>query len=136
MPQDELPALSEAQLEIMNVIWERGEATLGQVYSALANHRDVASNTIQTLMSRLVEKGWLRYRVEGKTHHYSATRPREATQRTMVNRMVDTVFGGSTEGLVLALLEARGIRGDEAARIRALIEQAESVDGSEEDRRS
>lgn len=135
MTQEELPSLSEAQLEIMNVIWERGEATLGQVYSALAANRDVASNTVQTLMSRLVEKGWLRYRVEGKTHHYSATRPRESTQRTMVNRMVDTVFGGSTEGLVLALLEARGISGDEAARIRALIERAETTGGQSEEER-
>lgn len=120
-----LPALSEAQVEIMNVVWERGEATLGDIWRELAAHRVVARNTVQTLLTRLVDKGWLQYRAEGKVFHYRAGQPREATLRHMAQRFVETAFRGSAEGLVLALLEGQPLAEGEAERIRALIERAE-----------
>jgi predicted transcriptional regulator len=132
-PED-LPPLSEAQLEIMDVVWDRGEATLGDVWSLLSSRRPVARNTVQTLITRLVEKGWLRYRAEGKVFHYSATRPRAATLRGLVRRLVDTAFRGSSEGLVMALLDDKPLEEGEAARIRALIEQAEKQAGEGEGR--
>jgi BlaI family transcriptional regulator, penicillinase repressor len=134
MGRKEPPALSEAQIEIMNVVWQQGEVTLGQVYAELSAGRDVARNTVQTLLTRLVEKGWLRYRAEGKVHHYRAARPKEATLRGMVHRMVETAFGGSTEGLVMALLDGQKLSKEEAARIRDLIAQAEQADNAEEQR--
>lgn len=121
----ELPALSENQLEIMDVVWDRGEATLGDVWGELSQDRPVAKNTIQTLLSRLVDKGWLTTRSEGKTFHYSATRMRESTLANVVQKLVDTAFKGSTEGLVMALLDGREISKVEADRIRELIERAE-----------
>lgn len=121
----ELPALSENQLEIMDVVWDRGEATLGDVWGELSQDRLVAKNTIQTLLSRLVDKGWLTTRSEGKTFHYSATRMRESTLANVVQKLVETAFKGSTEGLVMALLDGREISKVEADRIRELIERAE-----------
>lgn len=121
----ELPALSENQLEIMDVVWDRGEATLGDIWGELSQDRPVAKNTIQTLLSRLVDKGWLTTRSEGKTFHYSATRLRESTLANVVQKLVDTAFKGSTEGLVMALLDGREISKVEADRIRELIERAE-----------
>ncbi|MDQ2800344.1 MAG: BlaI/MecI/CopY family transcriptional regulator [Armatimonadota bacterium] len=120
-----LPPLSEVQMEIMNAVWDGGEATLGEIWKMLSARRTVARNTIQTLLTRLVEKGWLGYRVTGKTFHYRATRPRETTLRDMAERFVAGTFRGSTEGLVLTLLESQLLSQDEAARIRAMIEQAE-----------
>lgn len=117
--------LSEAQLEIMNVVWARGEATVGEVWKALAGRRKVARNTVQTLMVRLEEKGWLLCRDEGHAFRYLAARPREATLGAMVRKLVDTAFEGSAEGLVLALLDGRGVSKDEAGRIRAMIDRAE-----------
>jgi predicted transcriptional regulator len=119
------PPLSQAQLEILEVIWERGEATLGEVWKALSRRRTVARNTIQTLLTRLVEKGWLHARMEGKTFHYSAVHPREPTLRGLARRLVDTVFQGSTEGMIMALLDDQEISAEEAGRIRAIIERAE-----------
>ncbi len=119
------PPLSEGQLEIMNVVWERGEATVAEVWSALAAQRRVARNTVQTTMTRLEEKGWLRHRAEGQTFHYRAAVPQQATLGQVVRRLVDTAFAGSAEGLVLALLQSRGISQEEAQRIQALIERAE-----------
>lgn len=121
----ELPALSENQLEIMDSVWQRKEATLGDVWGDLSAARPVAKNTIQTLLTRLVEKGWLKTRTEGKTFHYSATRLRETTLSNVVQKLVDTAFKGSTEGLMMALLEGRELTKEEADRIRELIERAE-----------
>ena len=119
------PPLSEAQLEIMNVVWERGEVTVADVWKALAARRKLARNTVQTMIVRLEEKGWLRHRVEGPGFVYSAVFPREATMKRAVRQLVDTAFSGSVEGLVMALLEGRGLSKDEADRIRAMIRQAE-----------
>lgn len=120
-----LAPLSEAQTEIMNVIWEQGEATLAQVCAALATRRELARNTVQTQLARLVEKGWLLYRAEGNAFFYRATVVREDAQSRVVQRVVDAVFGGSAEGLVMRLLDGRKLSKDEADRIRALIEKAE-----------
>lgn len=124
----ELPALSDNQLEIMDVIWRRQEATLGDIWGELSQTRPVAKNTIQTLLTRLVDKGWLTYRAEGKTFHYAATCPRESTLSNVVKRLVETAFKGSTEGLMMALFEGRELTKEEADRIRELIEKAERGD--------
>ncbi|MBV9850032.1 MAG: BlaI/MecI/CopY family transcriptional regulator [Armatimonadetes bacterium] len=121
----ELAPLSEVQMEIMNAVWDGGEVTLGDIWRALPPRRRVARNTVQTLLTRLVDKGWLRTRAEGKIFHYRAAYPREATLRQMARRFVETAFRGSTEGLVLALLEDQPLAQDEAERIRAMIEKAE-----------
>ena len=119
------PALSETQLEIMNVVWDRGETTVAEVWNVLSASRSVARNTVQTLMTRLEEKGWLRHRAEGQTFHYRAAHARRATVGRLVQRLVDTAFAGSLSGLMLALLEGRDIPPEEAERIRVLINQAE-----------
>jgi predicted transcriptional regulator len=124
--EEPLPPLSEAQTEIMNVVWERGEVTLAEVCDALSARRDLARNTIQTQLTRLVEKGWLLHRPSsGKAFRYRATVPREAARSRVVERLVDAVFGGSAEGLMMTLLDGRKLSKEEADRIRALIERAE-----------
>ena len=119
-----LPALSEAQLEIMQVVWDGGEVTVTDVWTVLAGRRQVARNTVLTLMDRLEKKGWLTRRSDGQTHYYTAAAPRTATLNQVVHRLVDAAFAGSAEALVLALLEGRGVSADEAKRIRKLIDKA------------
>jgi predicted transcriptional regulator len=121
---EERPALSEAQLEIMQVVWDAGEVTVTDVWNVLAQRRPVARNTVLTLMERLQKKGWLKRRVEGQTHHYSAAVARAATLGQVVHRLVDAAFAGSADALFLALLEGRGVSDEEARRIRQLIDQA------------
>lgn len=120
-----LPALSEAQTEIMNVVWEHGEVTLTQVYTILTAQRELARNTVQTQLTRLVEKGWLLHRAVGKAFYYRATVEREDARSRVLNRLLTAVFEGSTEGLVMTLLDGRKLSKAEADRIRALIERAE-----------
>jgi BlaI family transcriptional regulator, penicillinase repressor len=120
----DFPQLSETQLEIMNLIWTAGEATVGEVWKALARRRKVARNTVLTLMERLEKKGWLLRRVEGHVFRYSAAVGREATLGKIVGRLVETAFDGSAEGLVMALLDERGVTSAEAERIRGMIDKA------------
>ena len=72
-----------------------------------------------------MEKGWLLHRVEGKAFYYRATVRREEARSRVVKRLVDAVFEGSAEGLVMTLLDGRKLSREEADRIRALIERAE-----------
>lgn len=123
-PSRRLPALSDAQMEIMHVVWRHGEVTVGDVWDALAQQRTVARNTVQTMMTRLAEKGWLKQHKQGRAFLYRAAVPREATLRGLVRRLVETAFRGSAEGLVLAMLEGRGVSSEEADRIRKLIDDA------------
>lgn len=120
----DLPALSEGQLEIMQVVWEKGEVTVREVWEMLAARRDVARNTVLTLMDRLEKKGWLARRADGQTHRYVAAVSRHSTLGDVVHRLVETAFAGSADSLMLSLLEGRGVSEDEAARIRAMIDKA------------
>jgi predicted transcriptional regulator len=120
-----VPPLSDAQIEIMNVVWDRGEVTVADVWKVLAARRKVARNTVLTMITRLEEKGWLCRDDAGHAFRYRAARPRDATLRSLVRRLVDTAFGGSAEGMVMALLQGRGVSKEEAERIRAMIERAE-----------
>lgn len=125
MAKTEAP-LTEAQREIMEVFWERGEATVSEVRDALAARRSLARNTVQTMLVRLEEKGWLEHRDAGRTFIYSARRPRRASLGAKVARLVDRWFAGSAEDLVAAVLEYRGLSSAEANRIREKIAAAEA----------
>ena len=132
MPKRELPPLSETQLEIMNVVWDRGKATVRDVWSVLSTRRSVSRNTVCTMVTRLEEKGWLRHRAIGGTYLYSAAHPREKVLPRLVHRLVDAAFEGSAEGLVLALLEGGRLSAEEVERIRAMLEKAEIEMGEAE----
>jgi BlaI family penicillinase repressor len=122
--QIELPDLSPAQREIMEIVWERGEVTAQEVRCVLSHTREVARNTVRTLLERMEGKGWLKHRAEGRTFLYTPARPRHDTIGQKVREVVETVCGGSPEKLVTALLDYRGLRPDELKRIRQLLDQA------------
>ncbi|MCW5943924.1 MAG: BlaI/MecI/CopY family transcriptional regulator [Fimbriimonadaceae bacterium] len=122
----EIPPLSDAQLEIMGLLWDRGEGTLGELWSDLNSHRTVARNTVQTLLTRMVEKGWVTTRPESRGFVYLPARPRAAGMRTVLRRLIDTAFRGSAEGLVLSLLDGDTLDEAELARVRNLLSDRRS----------
>ena len=127
--QPDLPDLSPAQREIMEVVWERGEVTAKEVLHVLLRTRTVARNTVRTLLERMEDKGWLKHRAEGRTFLYTAARPRHDTVGQKIREIVETVCGGSPEALVTALLDYRGLRPDELQRIRQLLDEAHARKG-------
>jgi len=129
MPKSKrLPALSDSQLEIMQVVWEGHEVTVSQVWKALSERRQVARNTVLTLMERLAKKGWLNRRADGHLHHYSPAVSRERTLGDLVRGLLDRAFAGSAEDLMLALVDARGLTEEEARRIREIIRDAQKAE--------
>src|SRR5262245_58658540 len=108
----------------MNVVWNRGETTVGEVWAELSQKRPIVRNTVQTMIVRLEEKGWLIHRAEGNTIYYRATQPGQTVRKRMLRGLLDTAFHGSTEGLLLAILEDQKLSEEEAARVRKLIDQA------------
>ena len=117
--------LTPAQLQIMNLFWEHGELGVAQVWKMLSEQRPVARNTVQTMLSRLAERGWLRAQAKGSAYVYRPARRRGPTLSGMVGALLDGAFAGSASRLVMTLLEHRSISPEEAQRLRELIDQAE-----------
>ena len=116
--------LAEKQREIMNVVWDLGQASVFEVRDELSKHRKVARNTVRTMMERLEEKGWLTHRVIGRTYFYSALIPRDVSIGERIVDIVDKVCDGSPESLMTALLDYRGLSAEEIERIQKLLANA------------
>jgi len=122
---DHPPPLSPVQLEIMNVVWTKGQVTVSEVWKEFLAGRQISRGSVQTMIIRLEEKGWLSHREVGQAFLYKAVYPREATQQRLVLDLADGVFGGSTEGLIWSLLQSRGVSKAEAERLHDMIDEAE-----------
>lgn len=122
--RDKIPPLSEAQREIMNIVWDNGEVGVAEVWRILAERRPVARNTVLTLITRLVDKGWLQPRRIANAFRYTAARPKEKSRAEDIRRLINTVFDGSAEGLVMSLLEGGSLSPEESQRIQAMILKA------------
>ncbi len=126
MGNRQLTKLTAGQLEIMELFWERGELGVAEVWNVLQARRGVARNTVQTTLSRLAEKGWLKARAEGNAFYYQAARAKKSVISDIVGNVLKTAFAGSTSGMVMALLEGRKISPREAKQIREMIDKAET----------
>jgi BlaI family transcriptional regulator, penicillinase repressor len=128
MEESSSQELSPAQAEIMEIVWAcaSGEVTAAGVREELAKTRDLARNTVRTLLERMEEKGWLTHREEGRTFYYAAARPRTESIGQHVREMVDTLCGGSPELLVAALIDYRGLKAGELKRIRQMLDDAKA----------
>ena len=131
MKKRESAPISEAQREIMNIVWDQGEVGVADVWRILSTRRPVARNTVLTLITRLVDRGWLEPRRVGNAFRYTAARPREQSRAEEIRRLVDMVFEGSAEGLVMSLLEGGGLKPEESDRIRSMILKASRKSGRE-----
>ncbi len=84
--REELAPLSEAQREIMEIVWDCGEVSVAAVWRVLRQRRPLARNTVLTVITRLVEKGWLSARSEGNAFRYRVTCPALPGYRTCFTR--------------------------------------------------
>jgi predicted transcriptional regulator len=116
---------SSLQLEIMRIVWERREVTVGEVLELLSARRAIARNTVQTTLVRLEEKGWLKHRQVANAFRYSAAIERQTSLGGILRDLLDDAFEGSVEGLVMTLLNERSLSAAEADRIRKMIDHSE-----------
>ena len=123
MARKKSPNLTEAELRLMDVIWDKGEATVSEVAEALPRDLGLAYNTVLTTMRILEEKGFLRHTKskEGRAFVYRAVVGRDEAGRSAVRYLVSRFFRNSPELLVLNLLENEELSGKELGRIRAML---------------
>jgi BlaI family transcriptional regulator, penicillinase repressor len=124
LPRTQSATLTEAELRIMNVLWQKGSATVHEVLEALPENSAPAYNSVLTIVRILEKKGYVRHIKDKDTraHIYTATVAKEDATRSEVRRLVTRFFGNSHELLVLNILEDKNIDADELDRLRALLE--------------
>ena len=119
---EKLPGISNAQLELMNIVWERGEASVTDVWQGLPEGRRLARTTVMTVLARLAEKGWLKRSKRKNEIFYAPAVAKEAALKGLVGRLLDAAFAGSLAKLVMTLVDVRGISSEEAAHLRQIID--------------
>jgi BlaI family penicillinase repressor len=114
------PTLTEQELEIMKIVWERDRATVRDVYESLLERRKIAYTTVMTMMNILEQKKYLRKSAEDRAYIYRPAKPKNQVIKGMVREFVDRVFNGSAEPLLVHLIEDRRLTNkdlDELARM-------------------
>jgi len=117
--------LTPQELEIMKVVWQKGDVTVRDVYETLLERRKVAYTTVMTMMKILEAKGHLRKRHEEKAYVYRPTRPQGVVMRSMVREFINRVFNGSAQPLLVHLLKDRRLTEQEIEELARLIKEAE-----------
>lgn len=121
----ETVGLTGLQLAILDVLWQRSEATTQEVWESLNAERSLALTTVATLLSRLEKKRVLTHRRQGRQYVYRATVTRAEVRRSKVRDLTESLFGGDAAALMSHLVRADEVDADELARIRDLIDRAE-----------
>ncbi|HSR66542.1 MAG TPA: BlaI/MecI/CopY family transcriptional regulator [Acidobacteriota bacterium] len=117
--------LSHLQIDLMRVLWERGEATVAEVHEAVQEHRPLALTTVATLLKRLEKGGVVGHRTEGRQFVYRPLVSEREIRRSMVADLIDHLFQGDSAALVGHLLTESEIEPGDLKQVRAIIEDAE-----------
>ncbi|MGF7218586.1 putative transcriptional regulator [Spirosoma lacussanchae] len=120
---DHLMKPTDAELEILHVLWANGPSTVRQVHESLSQSRDIGYTTALKLMQIMHEKGLLSRDAESKSHTYTAAVSEEDTQRGLVDRFVETAFKGSASKLVMQVLGQHKASQQELEEIKQLLNQ-------------
>ena len=120
-----LTPLGETEMEVLNHVWELGEAPVSEVLKRILETREVAYTTIMTVMKNLSDKGYLKYRKDGNTYIYSAALSPDEVRFNLVDRLVDKVFKGSPKDLVMALVKNENLTDEERKEIKKMIDNLE-----------
>lgn len=115
--------LTPLELEIMKVLWETGPANVQTVQDKLA--RPLAYTTVQTMLNVLQRKGHATRTLKQKAYFYRPSISRRDVAKQAVADVVDRLFSGSASNLVMSLVETKQLSGDELARLRDLLDEAE-----------
>lgn len=116
---------TDAECNILSIIWDRGTATVREVYEELSQRQRVGYTTVLKFMQIMTEKGLLERDTSVRPQVFKPARERSEVQRDMVGDLLDRAFGGSTESLVLGALSSRPSTPEEIAKIRQFLDKME-----------
>ena len=112
-------AFTDRELDVMNVLWDAGSATVAEVRERLSD--DLAYTTVLTVLRTLDQKGYVAHIGEGRAHRYRPLVKRAAAGRSALRRLVEKVFDGSPELLLTQLVSDKNLSDDELRRLRKLL---------------
>jgi predicted transcriptional regulator len=128
MARPKASELTERELEVMHVFWNRGEQTVAAARDDLAaTGRDLAYTTVATLVRILVEKGFLRQTNDERPFRFQPLRSFEEVSGNLVTDLVHRVFGGSREQLLVRLMEQRNLTPGERAVLQSILSEKKAV---------
>ena len=119
------PRPTDAELEILTVLWSRGASTVRDVHEAISARKPTQYTTVLKLLQIMAEKGLVRRDETQRAHIYEASRPREWTQRQLAGDLLDRAFSGSAKSLLLGALSSRKASREELAELRKFLEEYE-----------
>ncbi|MGI9073581.1 MAG: BlaI/MecI/CopY family transcriptional regulator [Bryobacteraceae bacterium] len=125
MPRKKSPQLTEGELRLMNVLWEKGSATVGEVVEALKQDPPPAYSTVLTTLRILEKKGYLRHNKEGRAFIYETVVDRQQASRGAIHHLLSRFFDNSPELLVANLLRDERMNRREINRLKKLITEHE-----------
>jgi predicted transcriptional regulator len=122
---DETPRPTDAELEILTVLWSRGPSTVRDVHEVIARRKPTQYTTVLKLMQIMADKGLVRRDEKQRAHVYQAARPREWTQRQLAGDLLERAFNGSAGSLLQGALSARKASKAELAELRRMLDEYE-----------
>jgi predicted transcriptional regulator len=125
MARKKSPNLTDAELKLMDVLWEKGSATVADVVESLPKDPPLAYSTVLTTMRILETKGYVRHTKDGRAFVYHPLVGREQARESAVLHLVNRFFENSPELLMLNLIEGKKIDSEELKRLRQRIEEAQ-----------
>ncbi|HUZ96679.1 MAG TPA: BlaI/MecI/CopY family transcriptional regulator [Edaphobacter sp.] len=127
MGEQDKEGLTKLELQIMQVIWRRGTSNVGEVQEGL--EQQLAYTTVQTMLNILHRKGKLKRKLQGRAYEYSATVSEAKALSHALRDVVDRMFGGSSEELVMSLIKSKQIDAKKIAELSRRLEEAEEGGG-------
>ena len=125
MARSKSATLTEAELRIMNVLWDKGPATVHEVLQGMPAEPALAYNSVLTIIRILEKKGYVKHVKDGRAHVYMPTVERQDATRSEIRHLVSRFFKDSHELLVLNILEDESINVEELQRLREMLEKGE-----------
>jgi BlaI family penicillinase repressor len=116
---------TDAELKILQVLWDRGPSTVREVYKIISSDKNVGYTTVLKLMQIMTDKGLVERDENCRPQLYRPRFPREQTERQLIKDLVDRAFGGSAKRLVMQALEAKKASPSELAQIEKLLNKLE-----------
>ena len=124
MPPRQSEILTEAELRVMKVLWQRGSGTVQQVLDSIGERPALAYNSVLTTIRILERKGYLKHMKDGRAHVYAPVVQQQDASRSEIRHLVSRFFKNSHEDLVLNILEDQGIEPEELARLRKMLDRS------------
>lgn len=120
---EEILGLGSLQSEVMELIWEREEATVAQLVEAIGKRRSITYTTALSAVQKLAKKGWLKHRTEGRAYVYSAAKKRTDVGRSKLSELLKTAFSGDPSLLLSNLIDEARLSDADLAELRKLIDE-------------